>query len=78
MAERLDDLLDSVLSAWLVDELDERTLGEVIRAVLTDPANRPLVSSWLATVGLRLVVPAGPFGWAIEVDESEPVGLGER
>jgi hypothetical protein len=61
VAEPLDDLLDAALSARRGETLDGRTVGEVVRDVLTDPENRALVRSWLLVSGLDgAPVPAVP------------------
>jgi hypothetical protein len=48
----LDDVIEADLDDWQANPHDPRTEGAVIRATLTDPANRPMVSAWLADVGI--------------------------
>jgi hypothetical protein len=49
---RLDALIEAALDDWSDSPIDQRTEGSVVRSVLTDPANRPIVLAWLAEVGL--------------------------
>lgn len=45
----VDALLDAALDTWR--PYDDRTVTEVIRDTLADPANRPVVAAWLVDVG---------------------------